>query len=350
VVAGPKSVDKALEATADALLRQKKVIITTHIKPDGDALGCLVAMQGAMTQAGADSIMYLSEQDAIAPEYSFFQGMDDIVRGQAPADAAQRTLVVVDCGNAERIGNEELVRQAPRIINIDHHSDNPHFGEVNLVIGSASSTAEILFFVMKRMGTEITPTIADALYTGILVDSGRFQYASTSPATLRIAADLMAAGVDHTAIYRKVYESEPLAKARLRCRMIENLRLACDGRLAIGVLESEDFNRAGAGLELTDGLINSLRELEGVTVAALIYALPPEEGAGEEPGYRVSLRSSGGAVNVQRIARKKGGGGHPQAAGFTASGESPASLEGFLREEVRTALERRGRIKGDTSG
>ncbi len=325
---------------AEALLKEKKVLLTTHIKPDGDALGCLIALHQAMVQAGADSIMYLSENRPVAPEYGFLRGLEEVHMGSAPGDAVTRTLVAVDCGNAERIGNDELVRQASRIINIDHHSDNPRYGEVNLVVGDASSTAEIIFFIMEKMGTEITPVIAEALYTGILVDSGRFQYASTSPTTFRIAADLLNAGVDHTAIFRQIFESEPLAKARLRCLMINSISFACDGRLAVGLLENEDFRSTGAGIELTDGLINSLRELEGVEVAALIYALPAEEEPGGTPGYRVSLRSSGEAVNVQKIAREMGGGGHPQAAGFTASGETPDELIRFLGEQVATALRR----------
>ena len=349
-MAAPNPIDKSLRAVADALLKEKKVLLTTHIKPDGDALGCIIALHQAMVQAGADSVMYLAEDRPVAPEYGFLRGLEEVRAGSVPGDAASRTLVAVDCSNAERIGNDELVRQAPRIINIDHHSDNPRYGEINLVIGDASSTAEIIFFIMKNMGTEITPVIAEALYTGILVDSGRFQYASVSPTTFRIAADLLSAGVDHTAIFRQIFESEPLAKARLRCMMIDSIRFACDGRLAIGLLESEDFQSAGAGIELTDGLINSLRELEGIEVAALIYALPTEEEPGGTPGYRVSLRSSSGTANVQRIARKMGGGGHPQAAGFTASGKTPDELVRFLGEQVAAALRHKSVGKKSTDG
>lgn len=343
-MADPASPDQAIKAVARALLEAEKILITTHIKPDGDALGCLVAVHLALASAGKDSLMYLASDGPLAPEYQYLATLETALKGQAPPDARERTLVAVDCGNAERIGNEELVEQAPRIVNIDHHGDNSRFGDINLVVAKASSTAEIVYFVIKNMGVELTPEMGEALYTGILVDSGRFQYASTSAVTFRVAAELLASGVDHTQIFQQVYESEPLAKARLRCRMLDHTMIESDGRLAIGVLEADDFSAAGAGLELTDGLINSLRELEGVEVAALIYALEAGGSLGE-PGYRVSLRSAGDKVNVQRIAKTKGGGGHMQAAGFSVPEESPDQIVRFLVEQVTRQLERKRRAK-----
>lgn len=337
-MAASEPVDRALDAVAAALLKEKRVLVTTHMKPDGDALGCMIAIHRAMEQAGADSVMYMAGDSAIAPEFKFLRTLDEARTGEAPEDVSERTMIAVDCGNAERIGNDELVAAVPHIINVDHHGDNSRFGEVNLVIAGASSTAEIIYFIFQKMGIEITPEIAEALYTGILMDSGRFQYASTSPATLRVAADLIARGIDHTEIFRHLYESVPLTKARLACRMMDNLTLACDGRLAIGVLKSSDFEAAGAGVELTDGLVNNLRELEGIQVAALIYQRPPN-GESAESYFRVSLRSSSERMSMQRIAKEKGGGGHKQAAGFSAGNESVEELIGFLTERVGAALD-----------
>lgn len=325
--------DQALEEVASILSSEKKVLVTTHIKPDGDALGCLIAVHRAMLQAGADSIMYLAGDSAIAPEFAFLSTLEEVRYRDTPEDASSRTLIAVDCGNAERIGNDGLVEAAPRIINIDHHGDNSRFGDVNLVVAGASSAAEIIYNIFRKMGTEITPEIAEALYTGILMDSGRFQYGSSTPSTLRVAADLISRGVDHTEVFRHLYESVPLAKAKLACRMMDSLTIACGGRLAISILEIDDFEAVGAGAELTDGLVNDLRELEGVQVAALIYARPPN-GESSESYYRVSLRSSSTTVNMQRIASERGGGGHEQAAGFSSSGESARELVLFLTERV----------------
>jgi len=338
-----------LDSVADALRQEKKVLITCHVKPDGDALGCLIALHRAMGQLGADSVMYLASTTDIAPEFRWLDGLDEAVSGEAPADASSRTLVSVDCGSAERIGNEELVASAPRIINIDHHGDNTRFGDINLVSGQASSTAEILYFILRQLGVDITEDIAEALYTGILVDSGRFQYSSASPSTFRVAADLIEGGVDHTAIFRKVYETVPLVKARLLCRLLAGMTIACEGRLAVGVLDREDFEAAGAGDGLTEGLVDNLRAIEGVQVAALVYARP--QGPGEPAAksdqkipaateYRVSLRSSSDQLDVQKIAKARGGGGHRQAAGYTAEDETAAQIIDYLTESVADALSR----------
>ncbi|MHB1361905.1 MAG: DHH family phosphoesterase [Thermoleophilia bacterium] len=337
--------NKALEAVAEALGKEKRVLITCHVKPDGDALGCLIATHRALSLLGADSVMYLADAGSIAPEYRWLPGLEQAVSGEAPADAASRTLVAVDCGNAERIGNDELVKAAPRIINIDHHSDNSRFGDLNLVAANASSTAEILYFILRKMGVELTAEMGEALYTGILVDSGRFQYSSATATTFRVAADLIAAGVDHTAIFRRVYETVPLAKTKLLCRLLTNMTVACDGRLAIGILDRSDFEMAGATDSLTEGLVDNLRAIDGVQVAALVYAR--SAGANEpghkeqgQPLYRVSLRSSSDKLDVQRIAKGKGGGGHRQASGFTAEGETTDEIIAYLIGSVCPARDK----------
>jgi len=338
-------IDKALDSLADSLRQEKRVLITCHVKPDGDALGCLIAMHRAMSSLGADSVMYLADDSPIAPEFRWLGGLDEVIYGTPPEDHASRTLISVDCGSAERIGNEDLVAAASRIINIDHHGDNTRFGKMNLVVAGASSTAEILYFVLRKMGVEITGEIAEALYTGILVDSGRFQYSSASATTFRVAADLISRGVDHTEIFHKVYETVPLTKTRLLCRLLTNMTIACEGRLAIGLLDQEDFEAAGAGNGFTEGLVDNLRAIDGVRVAALIYARPigaVEPGHHEDPGqtlYRVSLRSSSEELNVQKIAGGKGGGGHRQAAGYTAEGETSREIIAYLVESVSHALE-----------
>lgn len=333
-MAGEIPYKEELQGLAAALKAEKKVLITTHIKPEGDALGSMIALHRAMTQLGADSAMYMSETGGVAPEYRFLKALGEVHYGEAPADSGSRTLCTVDCGNAERIGNDSLVAAAPKVINIDHHSDNPRFGTVNLVAPGASSASEIVYFLVGELGADITAEMAEALYTGILVDSGRFQYSAATPATFRVAAELIERGVDHTAVFRHIYETIPLAKVKLMGRMFENMTIACGGVLAIGVLSRADFEEAGAGNGLTEGLVDGLRAIEGVRVAALVYPRPGEPG-GE---YRVSVRSSTGDVNVQKIARDKGGGGHPQAAGFSSGNEGPDNIIKYLIDAVSREL------------
>ncbi|RJQ43613.1 MAG: bifunctional oligoribonuclease/PAP phosphatase NrnA [Gaiellales bacterium] len=332
-----QSLDQEISAVAEALAGQHKILLTTHIKPDADALGSLLAMHRALTGLGKDSVMYLSDGEGMAPEYRFLRGLDQVLP-EPPADYAERALCALDCGNAERIGDGVLLEAATTVINIDHHGDNTRFGDINLVDGSASSTAEIVYRILERMGAGIDEETAEDLYTGILVDSGRFQYSSATPATFRVAAELIDRGVDHARVFRIIYETVPLAKTRLLCRMFARLQLACDGRLAIGVLEQDDFEQAGAEAGMTEGLVDSLRAIEGVEASALIYRRPAREG--EEPGavqYRVSLRSSSEAVNVQALANIMDGGGHRQAAGFS-SDKSAGELASFIIGQVSAQL------------
>ncbi|MHB1389735.1 MAG: DHH family phosphoesterase [Thermoleophilia bacterium] len=335
----PDAIDQDLETVAAALRQEKKCLLTVHTKPDGDALGSMAAVHMALTQLGADSVMYLSGAEPIPAEYHFIDTLSAARRGELPPDAAGRTLIALDCGNAERIGNDELVAAAPRTINIDHHGDNSSFGDINLVAGGASSTAEIVYHILQRLDVEITPELATALYTGILVDSGRFQYASTTAVTFQVAADLIRRGVNHTAIFHHIYENMPLAKAKLLCRMLSTMEIRCNGKLAVGVLDAAAFEESGASYEMTDGLVNNLRAIEGVEVGALIYARPGAAPDDDTPHYRVSLRSAEDELDVQRIASLKNGGGHRQASGFSAD-ESPQAIIEFLTTEVTRSLKR----------
>lgn len=322
---------------AAALRQQQKILLTTHIKPDADALGSMLALHRALTQLGIDSRMYLADGEGMAPEFGFLRGLEQIFK-EPPTDHAERTLCALDCGNAERIGNDRLRQDVPLVINIDHHGDNTRFGDINVIDGDASSTAEIIFLVLERMRVTIDEEIAEDLYTGILVDSGRFQYSTATPATFRTAAELISRGVDHTRIFRIIYETVPLAKTRLLCKMFSRLTLGCDGRLAIGVLEPEDFTDTDADPGMTEGLVDNLRAIAGVEAASLIYRRPPRaDEDGSDIAIRVSLRSSSDDINVQAIANAMNGGGHRQAAGF--SSEKPvAELVGFIVEQVTAQL------------
>lgn len=334
-----QSLDQQISAVAAALKEQRSVVLTTHIKPDADALGSMLAVHRALSSIGIDSVMYLTDGEGMAPEYRFLRGLEQVLE-TPPEDCDRRALCALDCGNAERIGNGGLLEAATLVINIDHHGDNTRFGDINLVDGEASSTAEIIYLVLERMGIEIDEEIAEDLYTGILVDSGRFQYSSATPATFRVAAELISRGVDHTRVFRLIYETIPLAKTRLLCNMFARMELACDGRLAIGVLDQEDFRSAGAEAGMTEGLVDNLRAIAGVVVGVLIYRRPARSGENETGiANRVSLRSSTNTVDVQAIAGLMDGGGHRQAAGFS-SHKSAAELIIFITDQVATQLRR----------
>jgi phosphoesterase RecJ-like protein len=190
-----------LQAVADALRSNDRFLLVTHENPDGDALGSLLAASLALQQLGKDTVMYLPGTTPLPAEYDFMP-LDDLVR-EAPADRAERVLFAVDCAKAERIGDDAVVAQAPLVLDVDHHHDNTRFGDLNLIVADASSTGEVLRDIFEELGVELTPELAEPLYVALVTDTGRFQYANTTPKALRLAAELVEAGANIHAVFQQ---------------------------------------------------------------------------------------------------------------------------------------------------
>src|SRR5262245_3698898 len=205
------AVGSQLEAVAEEVRNGDRFLLTTHENPDGDALGSLLAMHHILGALGKDSVMFLASKEFPLPiEYRFLP-LEEVFH-EAPADLADRTIVFLDCGNIDRMPVEWLQNHEARVLNIDHHHDNTRFGDVNLVDVEASSTAEIVFDPARLLDAQITPEIADALYVGLVTDTGRFMYENTDARSHRMAADLIEAGVDVHDIFRRLYERVPVEK------------------------------------------------------------------------------------------------------------------------------------------
>jgi phosphoesterase RecJ-like protein len=246
-----------------------------------------------------------------------------------PADIEDRILLAVDCANERRIAEgTEAVTRARFVDDDDHHHDNSRFGDVNLVVPEASSTAEVIRDVLRELDVELTPQIAEALYVGLVTDTGRFQYTNTTPKALRLAAELVEAGADVHGIFQHVYETVQFAKLKLLARALDRAVSFDGGRLVVSYLLRDDFAEVGAEEPFSEGIIDHLRAVEGSEMVALIREPPREEG----PTRRISLRSSHDEIDVSAIARKRGGGGHPQAAGFSSEEPVERIIE-FLRSE-----------------
>ncbi len=300
-----------IERAAAELRDRDRFILTAHEGPDGDALGSLLAMHHLLTQLGKDSLMFMAAKEFPLPiEYRFLP-LEEVFH-ESPADMADRTVVFLDCGNIDRMPVDFLTEGGNFTINIDHHHDNTRFGDVNLVDTSASSTAEIVYELAGLLGGEITPDIASALYVGLVTDTGKFMYENTDAGTHRIAADLIDAGVEVDETYRRLYEHVPLEKLKLVARALEGIERHCDGTLVLTYVKAEDYEATGAGEEMTEGIIDHLRSVEGAKVAALVR----DQGSRGRAARKVSLRSSDGVVDVSAIARINGGGGHKRAAGL----------------------------------
>ncbi|MDQ2982865.1 MAG: bifunctional oligoribonuclease/PAP phosphatase NrnA [Actinomycetota bacterium] len=316
-----------LAAVADAIRSHDRFLIVAHENPDGDALGSMLAMKLALDQLGKDSVMYLFGDAPLPREYAFMP-LGELQR-RLPDDWRERVLIAVDCANEARIGPEaEPLSGSPLALDIDHHHDNSRFGAVNLVDARASSTGEVLRDVFEALGVELTPEIAEALYIALVTDTGRFQYTNTTPRSLRLAAELVEAGADVHRIFQWVYETVQFAKLKLLARALERAQIYDGGRLVVSYLVRSDFADIGAAETYSEGIIDYLRAVEGADMAALIREPPRSDG----PARRVSLRASTDELDVSAIARKSGGGGHRQAAGFS-SDDSIEEITLFLERE-----------------
>jgi bifunctional oligoribonuclease and PAP phosphatase NrnA len=321
-----------IERVGAELLSRDRFLLTAHEGPDGDALGSLLGMHQLLTQLGKDSVMFLAAKEFPLPiEYRFLP-LEEVFH-EPPADMADRTVVFLDCGNIDRMPVDFLTAGENVVINIDHHHDNTRFGDLNLVDFDASCTAEIVYDLALLMGAEVTREMASALYVGLITDTGKFMYENTNAHTHRVAAELIDAGVDVDDTYRRLFEHVPLEKVRLVARALSAIQRHCDGRLAISYITSADYAATGAGEEMTEGVIDHLRSIEGTKVAAVVRDL----GNRGRAARKVSLRSSEGDIDVSAIARKHGGGGHKRAAGFSTDLELD-DLVDFLCGEVTSQL------------
>jgi bifunctional oligoribonuclease and PAP phosphatase NrnA len=313
------------------LREAERFLLTTHENPDGDALGSLLAMHEILRLMGKDSLMFMAANQFPLPiEYQHmpFEG----VRNEPPEDVEQRTVVFLDCGNIDRMPVDFLQKTGMRILNIDHHHDNTLFGTVNLVEPGASCTAEILYGLAKDMGVEITLPIADALYVALVTDTGKFMFENTTPAAHMMAADLLAIGVSAQQVHRHLYEGLPFSRLELLGRALAKLHRYEDTGITLTHLTRDDFAVAGATEADSEGIVDHLRAVEGTAVAVLVRELL------DDGRRKVSLRSTDGRVDVSRIARGLGGGGHRQAAGFTTDMPMPELVD-RIRDEVGAQLQ-----------
>jgi phosphoesterase RecJ-like protein len=310
----------------------QRFVLAAHENPDGDALGSLVGMQGLLSALGKDSVMFISPDDLPLPrEYRFF-ALDGLIR-QPPADIAERTVVFLDCGNIDR-NSASVLRDGAHLLNIDHHHDNTRFGTLNHIVPEASCTAQIVWDLMHGLDVRPTPAIAEALYIGLITDTGRFMYENTGPQAHVMAAELIEAGVDVAGVYHRLYEGVPLGKLALLALALAQLQRYDGGELAIATLSAEDFDRAEAEESYSEGIIDQLRSLESTKVAVLVRELSSGERKGQ---HKVSLRATDDDVDVSIIARAQGGGGHRRAAGFSTTLEAQ-ELISFLREAIAAQL------------
>lgn len=324
-----------MEQILDQLTKSKQLLLVSHINPDGDAIGSLLGLGLALETMKKKVQLY--NQSAIPAVYQFLPSIHRIKQDPGNMEAYD-TAVVLDCSDLQRIGDAaEAVSRIPAVINIDHHVTNNRFGNFQLIDPGASATAEIVYRIVRAMDVPVTMSMAYAIYTGIMADTGSFRFSNTTPEAFRVSHEMISAGADPHTVAHHVYETISLSRIKLLTMLFDTIELSEDGAFSIMTLTQNMLSASGTEIADVNGLINYAKRIENVKVAALLYERRNAKISGRSGShYHVSLRSDG-SVNVSSIASAFGGGGHISAAGFDIYSTLPElkqqlfSLSGRLR-------------------
>lgn len=316
------SVDRALiERAAESIGRADAIALACHVGPDGDALGSMLGLAIAASNAGKDVVAGFGSPFVIPASLSFLPTRLLVPPGEFPE--SPELMVVLDAGSAERLGElGSHASKAGTVVVIDHHVTNEGFGHVSVVDPTAAATGEIVFAILRELDWKITPEVAMCLHTALVTDTGRFSYANTTPETLRIAAELVEAGAEPSVVGRHVYEEEPFGYLKAVAMAMDRAVLDPDLAVVSTWITHEDLDKAGIEWSDTENLIDLLRLASEADTAVLAK--------GHKDGrVKVSLRSRGD-TDVGGLAAAMGGGGHRLAAGFTVEDDIETVIERVL--------------------
>ena len=313
---------KQIADICEAILQRQRFVLTSHARPDGDAIGSQVAMALALRQLGKHA--HLVGKDPAPPQFQTFPGVRDIevsptVHG--PFDAA----IVMECGDLSRTGVEGFDKYF--VINIDHHPGNKMYGALNWFDEGAAACGEMVFDLVEALGVRLTPEIATHIYVAVLTDTGGFHFSHITPRTFEICRRCTEAGAQPEAIARAVYDSSPMSRLRLMGAVLHSLEFEADGRVALANLSLRLLEETGATEADSEGLINIPLSVKEIQAVAFFKEIGPRS-------YRISMRSKG-QVDVNVVANKFGGGGHRNAAGCSLDGLYPETRARLLAELTR---------------
>jgi phosphoesterase RecJ-like protein len=305
----PAEIREALARAADALGGAQRIGVVGHVGPDGDALGSMLAIAASARAAGKEAVCSFGEPFVVSRELRFLD-LDPLVPpGEFPNDLD----VVVACDTAvrERLGSVvPAVSGASTLIVLDHHASNEGFGDIDVIDPTAAATAQLVFYLLELLEWDLTPDTATALYVGLVTDTGRFQYSMTTPEVHRVAARLLAAGVEPDVVGQHLFQEAQFGYLKVVAAVLDRTELVEDKKFVWSILHRDDLDAAEVTYEDTEGLMDLVRLPEEADVACLLKRLDADTTRG-------SLRSRG-RVDVAAIAALFGGGGHHNAAGFTA--------------------------------
>lgn len=295
----------------DILKGKKSVALGGHVRPDGDCVGSCIGLYHYLREQYPDigTDVYLEE---VPEAYSIIKGTDE-VKTQTDGSAVYDLFICLDCGDVQRLGfSRPLFENAKETLCIDHHISNDAFADYNYIVPDASSTSELVYNMVDR--DKISLASAEALYMGIVHDTGVFQYSCTSPETMEIAAELMRKGINGSEIIDKTYYEKSYIQNQILGRALLESMLIMDKKCIVSVIRQKSMKFFQAQPSDLEGIVSQLRQTKGVEVAIFLHEISPQQ-------FKVSLRSKG-KVDVSEIAQYYGGGGHVRAAGVTMEGSS----------------------------
>lgn len=313
--------DKTSKTINDLLRRAGSFLITSHIDPDGDSVGCELAIVSALKRLGKRAKVV--SEDPIPAAFAFLEGSGEVITETTePCEVA----IVVDSGCLDRIGwVKDLVLKCSTVVNIDHHGSNDHFGHHNLVITDAGACGEIVYGLLMDLGITLTTGEAEALYVAILSDTGCFRFPTTKSRTFRTAAELLDLGVKPYHAASEIFWKRSPAALKLLSSALSTIEVTHDGSIASMEIRQRMYEETGGSPRDTEGFANYPRSIRGVKVGILLR----EIGNGR---FRVSLRGRSGHA-IDGVAKSFGGGGHPTAAGFRIDGDLEA-IKSDLRSQI----------------
>lgn len=315
-----------LAAAVATIASARRLVVTCHIGPDGDALGSAIALAAAARARGVEAVATFGGEFTL-PEHYDFLDLEVLVPPDEAPDAPD-VLVSFDAGSLDRLGDvADIAARAGSVVMIDHHASNTGFGDINVNDPGAGASAQLCFYLLQALEWEITPSIAVALHTGMVTDTGRFQYSNTSPEVLRVAAALVEHGARPEVVGQNIYESVPFGYLGVQGVVLGRTVLEAERGFVWSVLHQADLAAHGIAIDETEPLIDAVRIAREADVAALVKEQP-------DASTKVSLRSRG-RVDVGAIAVAMGGGGHHNAAGFSFAGDAESAIA-----EVRARLTR----------
>ena len=298
-----KGLTTGIRKTVRAIKAAEKVMVVCHVNPDGDTIGCLLALGLSLIQMGKK--VTLLSQDGIPARFQFLPGSELII---SEAKEAVDIAIAVDCGSVAQLGNtKNIFFKAKTTVQVDHHDFGQPFGKIQVMEEDASAVGEIVYELIRALGARITPNIASCLLASIIIDTGSFRFSNIRPKTFEICGELVKTGVNLQHLIEESYWKKSQSTARLSGYGLMKSEFSEDGTLAWSTVTQKDFARFKANLSDVDSVADDLRSVDGVKIAAVFRELP--SGA-----FRTSLRSKYG-INVASVAKLFGGGGHHNSAG-----------------------------------